>query len=100
MAMDSTLEPESEVKIKNEDQISSRHTEVMDQNYDVVKNDDSDGHVNWTWKQIVATISLCGVYVGKYSWLSGIELDCSSRMSCANNRVRDRLPDSPVLCGR
>lgn len=29
------------------------------------KGDDSDGRVNWTWKQIIAVISLCGVYVGR-----------------------------------
>lgn len=54
---------------EEEDQISSQHKEVMgvdEESVHVVKNDDSDGHVNWTWKQIVATVSLCGVYVGKF----------------------------------
>ena len=30
-----------------------------------VKGNDSDGHVHWTLKQILATVSLCGLYVGK-----------------------------------
>lgn len=34
------------------------------ENRDAVKGDDSDGKVDWTWTQIVATISLAGLYVG------------------------------------
>ena len=30
----------------------------------IVKSDDSDGRVEWTWRQIFATLSLCGLYVG------------------------------------
>ena len=29
-----------------------------------VKGNDSDGHVHWTFRQILATVSLCGLYVG------------------------------------
>lgn len=47
-----------------------RHDEIAEdwnEKAGVAKGDDSDGRVNWTWKQILATISLCGVYVGKSS---------------------------------
>lgn len=33
-------------------------------NSEAVKGDDSDGRVNWTPLQIVATVSLSGLYVG------------------------------------
>ncbi|KIW87484.1 uncharacterized protein Z519_11807 [Cladophialophora bantiana CBS 173.52] len=44
----------------------TRHeiVDVQDERTRVAKGDDSDGRVNWTWKQVIATISLCGVYVG------------------------------------
>ena len=29
-----------------------------------VKSDDSDGRVDWYWRQILATLSLCCLYVG------------------------------------
>ncbi len=72
--MDGALvrETETEPKLKSEDQTSSRHDEVIGQEddmLDVVKSDNSDGQVNWTWKQIIAMISLCGVYVGKSYFL-------------------------------
>jgi hypothetical protein len=35
-------------------------------NPDAEKGDDSDGKVNWTVKQIFATVFLCGLYVGMY----------------------------------
>ena len=34
------------------------------ENHDAEKGDDSDGKINWTWKQVVATLCLCGLYVG------------------------------------
>jgi hypothetical protein len=34
-------------------------------NEHALKGDDSDGKVNWTWKQIIATISLSMIYTGK-----------------------------------
>jgi len=36
-------------------------------NPDAEKGDDSDGKVNWTWKQVVATLCLCGLYVGEFT---------------------------------
>lgn len=35
-----------------------------DDNLYAVKGDDSDGQINWTWRQIVASLSLAGLYVG------------------------------------
>jgi hypothetical protein len=35
-------------------------------NIEADKGDDSDGKVNWTLKQILATLFLCGLYVGKF----------------------------------
>lgn len=35
------------------------------ENRGAVKGDNSDGRVNWTFKQICATIALSGLYVGK-----------------------------------
>ena len=36
------------------------------ENREAVKGDDSDGKIDWTWKQIAATVSLAGLYVGEY----------------------------------
>lgn len=55
---------------ENEEPSAAQHHEIVDLEVNPVyeaKGDNSDGHVNWTWKQILATISLCGVYVGKFS---------------------------------
>ncbi|KIW21582.1 hypothetical protein PV08_02162 [Exophiala spinifera] len=72
--MESPPDQKSEVMHKEEEaQISSKHqgiTGVDDESAQVVKNDDSDGHVNWTWKQIIATVSLCGVYVGSLTYIA------------------------------
>jgi hypothetical protein len=38
-------------------------------NRNAVKGDDSDGRVDWTVKQIFATICLAGLYVGSFSIL-------------------------------
>lgn len=40
---------------------------VDPENHDAVKGDDSDGRVDWTWKQICATICLTALYVGKFN---------------------------------
>ena len=37
------------------------------ENSGAIKGDDSDGRVNWTRKQILATISLSGLYVGQFA---------------------------------
>jgi hypothetical protein len=37
------------------------------ENRDAVKGDDSDGQVDWSFKQIVATVCLSGLYVGMSS---------------------------------
>ena len=37
------------------------------ENSGAVKGDDSDGRVDWTFKQILATVSLCGLYVGTFN---------------------------------
>jgi hypothetical protein len=53
---------------KHGSQITQHHESLSAHDHEhvshVAKGDDSDGQVNWTWKQILATISLCGVYVG------------------------------------
>ena len=36
------------------------------ENRDAVKGDNSDGQINWTTKQILATISLSALYVGEF----------------------------------
>lgn len=54
-----------------------------------VKGDFSDGRVNWTSKQIVATIALCGLYVGMYGEAPDV-LDFVDR--------RARVSDSAILC--
>ncbi|OAL24346.1 hypothetical protein AYO22_05722 [Fonsecaea multimorphosa] len=35
----------------------------------IVKGDDSDGHVNWSKRQILATLSLSGLYVGSLPYI-------------------------------
>jgi hypothetical protein len=35
-------------------------------NAEADKGDESDGKIDWTLKQILATIFLCGLYVGNY----------------------------------
>lgn len=71
-------EKQPELRLKEEYQTSSQHNEETTHNdrgsgtdddveiaAHVFKGDDSDGRVNWTWKHVIATISLCGVYVGE-----------------------------------
>jgi hypothetical protein len=71
--MNNTEEPERDLESSLEDKqtpTTVQHDEIVGQwgeKTGVAKGDDSDGHVNWTWKQILATISLCGVYVGRTS---------------------------------
>ncbi|OCT44607.1 putative major facilitator superfamily transporter [Cladophialophora carrionii] len=68
--MNTTEEPERDLESSLDDKqnpTTIQHNEVVgqwDEKTGVAKGDDSDGRVNWTWKQILATISLCGVYVG------------------------------------
>jgi hypothetical protein len=38
------------------------------ENRGAIKGDDSDGRVNWTTKQVLATLFLSGLYVGR-SWI-------------------------------
>jgi hypothetical protein len=51
-----------EVKASHVDEVEPSATDPEKQ--DVVKSDDSDGHVVWSWGQILATLSLCCLYVG------------------------------------
>ncbi|EXJ55395.1 hypothetical protein A1O7_08322 [Cladophialophora yegresii CBS 114405] len=68
--MNNTEEPERDLESSLDDKqnpTTVRHDEIVgqwDEKTGVAKGDDSDGRVNWTWRQILATISLCGVYVG------------------------------------
>ncbi|KIW63894.1 hypothetical protein PV04_08862 [Phialophora macrospora] len=68
--MNNAEEPERDLESSLDDKqtpTTVQHNEIAgqwDEKTGVAKGDDSDGHVNWTWKQILATISLCGVYVG------------------------------------
>ncbi len=69
--MSNTQSPEQDLESRldgKHDPTAVRHDEVAEhwnEKTGVAKGDDSDGRVNWTWKQILATISLCGVYVGR-----------------------------------
>lgn len=46
--------------------VETKATLAVDmKNRDAIKGDDSDGRVDWTFKQIVATVSLSGLYVGE-----------------------------------
>ena len=38
-----------------------------------VKGDGSEGHVEWTWRQIFATLSLCGLYAGACALLARLQ---------------------------
>lgn len=38
------------------------------ENLGAIKGDDSDGRINWTTKQVLATLFLSGLYVGQ-SWI-------------------------------
>ncbi|KAH0842748.1 hypothetical protein AYO21_04253 [Fonsecaea monophora] len=64
--MGSQQDVESRIEEKDDPSVTRCElvVDVKDERDRVAKGDDSDGHVNWTWKQIVATVSLCGVYVG------------------------------------
>ncbi len=81
------------------DPTAVRHDEVAehwDEKAGVAKGDDSDGRVNWTWKQIVATICLCGVYVGELSFrTSQTHLKHHTKRSPAR-----RLADTALFCRR
>jgi hypothetical protein len=64
-AYDSQLEKHSLAAVGHDEV-----TEQWSEKDGVAKGDDSDGRVNWTWRQTLATISLCGVYVGKLDKVS------------------------------
>jgi hypothetical protein len=49
--------------LKKMDTIAALHVDL--ENARAIKGDDSDGHFNWTLKQVLATIFLAGLYVGK-----------------------------------
>jgi hypothetical protein len=49
--------------LKKIDTVAALHVDL--ENSGAIKGDDSDGRVNWTLKQVVATIFLAGLYVGK-----------------------------------
>lgn len=52
--------------LEKKDTISVLHVDLA--NSGAVKSDDSDGRVNWTSKQVLATMFLSGLYVG---WSNG-----------------------------
>lgn len=69
------VEAEKE-KIERVETADDHHTKDIHQintlgvdvhNPDAEKGDDSDGKVNWTLKQILATCFLCGLYVGMFT---------------------------------
>ena len=49
--------------LKKLDTVDALHVDVG--NTGALKGDDSDGRVNWTTKQVLATISLSALYVGE-----------------------------------
>ncbi len=55
-----TLEMEN---LKKLDTVDALHVDLG--NTGALKGDDSDGRVNWTTKQVLATISLSALYVGE-----------------------------------
>ncbi|KEF62015.1 uncharacterized protein A1O9_03587 [Exophiala aquamarina CBS 119918] len=66
--MDVTPNQERELTVeRKESHTAANHHEVVEVEIEkshAAQGDESDGRVDWTWKQIIATISLCGVYVG------------------------------------
>lgn len=59
-------EPEKEVPMSTHDEeIRVWEDEKISDEGVGTTGSDSDTDVKWTWKQIMAVISLCGVYVGK-----------------------------------
>lgn len=78
MASEKVLYPHDEEKVSQNKRMSTDvvDTEKVDQSHvhdthdtGPIKGDLSDGRVDWTRKQILATISLCGLYVGEWSVL-------------------------------
>ena len=55
-------------EISKDDGGDSKHHEVLqvdlDSNIHAIKPDDSNGEILWSWRHIVASISLAGLYVG------------------------------------
>ena len=49
--------------LKKIDTVDALHVDL--ENSRAIKGDDSDGRVNWTLKQVLATTFLAGLYVGK-----------------------------------
>lgn len=50
-------------KLKKIDTVAGLHVDLS--NGGAIKGDDSDGRINWTTKQVLATISLSALYVGE-----------------------------------
>lgn len=68
--MDVTPQDREQPIERKENPGTAKHHEIADLEIEkshAAKGDESDGRVDWTWKQILATISLCGVYVGMSS---------------------------------
>lgn len=61
-------ELESLGDLENPDNTAALHVDLT--NSGALKNDDSDGRVNWTPKQVLATIFLSGLYVGQSNPIS------------------------------
>jgi hypothetical protein len=59
----------------HDEEIKATHDEVEASTQDLespggVKSDNSDGRVEWSWRQILATLSLCCLYVGTSTLVS------------------------------
>lgn len=55
-----------EANIDHKYDLTKENTLGVDlENRDAVKGDNSDGQIDWNFKQLIATISLAGLYVGK-----------------------------------
>jgi hypothetical protein len=57
--------PAAEQIETSEKQVSKLHVDVEEHGH-AVKGDDSDGVIQWTPKHAIASLSLAGLYVGRY----------------------------------
>ena len=70
---DDYVSPENHSAYAMDDLKKSQTITAIDvENRGAVKGDDSDGRIDWTFKQILATLSLSGLYVGMTSGVQAV----------------------------
>ena len=76
--------------LKKINTVDALHVDL--ENSGAIKGDDSDGRINWTLKQVLATIFLAGLYVGKMMSIS--EYFSRYQLESPNESLSPQAPNS------